>query len=194
MADDALQGRQSFKNALLILAEASRKLEAQGVARPILVGGAAVEFYTAARFISGDFDIVTPSQDKLEAVLRELGFETPRDGTRGLQNYALNIGIEVVGSRLLDGMGSIDHVSRIEFEPGFYVDFIGVEDLIADRVAQADATSRLDRDRLEQAIVLFKMLVDRIDRPYLSHQIEQQAPGRSLEWFEVEVDAFPGKI
>lgn len=71
MADDALQGRQSFKDALLILAEASRKLEAQGVARPILVGGAAVEFYTAARFISGDFDIVTPSQDKLEAVLRD---------------------------------------------------------------------------------------------------------------------------
>lgn len=93
-----------------------------------------------------------------------------------MQNYALNIGIEVVGSRLLDGMGSIDHVSRIEFEPGFYVDFIGVEDLIADRVAQADATSRLDRDRLEQAIVLFKMLVDRIDAHIFLTRLSSRHP------------------
>ena len=72
--------------------------------------------------------------------------------------------------------------------------FIGVEDLIADRVAQADATSRLDRDRLAQAIVLFKMLADKIDRPYLCRQIKGQAPGRSLEWFEADVDAVSGKF
>lgn len=195
MTDDALRGgRTFFRDALIVLADASRRLEEAGVARPVLVGGAAVEFYTASHFVSGDFDIVIPSQAKLEAVLREMGFETPRDGTRGLHHYAKNIGVEVVGSRLLDGAGSMDHIFQIEFEPGFRVDFIGVEDLIADRVAQADATSRLDQERLAQAIVLFKMLADKVDRPYLCKQIREQAPGRSLEWFEAEVDAFSGKF
>ncbi|WP_229708729.1 hypothetical protein, partial [Tistrella bauzanensis] len=45
-----------------------------------------------------------------------------------------------------------------------------------------------------QAIVLFKMLADKIDRPYLCRQIKGQAPGRSLEWFEAEVDALSGKF
>ncbi|GGB52134.1 hypothetical protein GCM10011505_36450 [Tistrella bauzanensis] len=91
MTDDALRGgRTFFQDALLVLADASRRLEEAGIARPVLVGGAAVEFYTASHFVSGDFDIVIPSQAKLEAVLREMGFETPRDGTRGLHHYAKN--------------------------------------------------------------------------------------------------------
>ncbi|MEN2987800.1 hypothetical protein WG926_05755 [Tistrella sp. BH-R2-4] len=181
--------RPAYLRALHVLAEASLRLKQAGVARPVLVGGAAVEFYSAAAFVSGDFDLVIPDQAALEAVLCEIGFERPDDGTRGLQHVALNIAVEVVGRALLDGMGAMDRVVAITVAPGLPLLFIGCEDLIADRVAQADAGRHLDQDRFAQAAVLYRMLGDRLDRSYLDQQIRQQAAGRTLAWFEGEVNA-----
>lgn len=48
-----------------------------GYAAPVLVGGGAVEIYTAGAVATGDLDIVTPRQEEFEACLRELGFTKP---------------------------------------------------------------------------------------------------------------------
>jgi hypothetical protein len=50
---------------------------------------------------SGDYDLVTQDQAEVEAAL--MGFEKPRDGTRGLHHCEANVGVEIVGSELLDG-------------------------------------------------------------------------------------------
>lgn len=70
-------------------------VEANGFARPVLVGGAAVEFYTGGAVVSGDFDIVAGSLGPIEAALIELGFvRENRQGhlLRGLYHPALLIG------------------------------------------------------------------------------------------------------
>lgn len=149
---------------------------------PIIVGGAAVEFYTTGEFDTGDFDLVTAWQADVERALMEVGFERPRDRTRGLHHYGMNIGVEVVGSALLDGLGRRDKIFVAELGDGLEVAFIGVEDLIADRVAQYDSCPSMMRSRLNQAIVLWRNLREHIDRPYLDEQIRHQAPGLSADW------------
>ena len=56
-----------------------------GYPRPILVGGAAVEFYTGGAVVSGDFDIVTPAETHCNAPCspRDSGRKIGRDGCFG---------------------------------------------------------------------------------------------------------------
>jgi hypothetical protein len=51
--------RPEIVEALNLLAAAFNDVVAAGYARPVLVGGAAVEFYTGGAVVSGDFDVVT---------------------------------------------------------------------------------------------------------------------------------------
>jgi hypothetical protein len=51
--------RPEFVAALALLAEAFEEVVVAGFERPVLVGGAAVEFYTGGAVASGDFDVVT---------------------------------------------------------------------------------------------------------------------------------------
>ena len=61
--------RAEFVAALKLLAEAFAAAEARGVEPPVIVGGAAVEFYTGGDIQSADVDLVT-TRDKI--VLEEL--------------------------------------------------------------------------------------------------------------------------
>jgi hypothetical protein len=61
--------RPEFIEALTLLARACSDLEAKGFQRPVLVGGAAVEFHTGSAVVSGDFDFVTADQREFEDVL-----------------------------------------------------------------------------------------------------------------------------
>ncbi len=54
--------RREFVEALVLLADAFERVVASGHARPVLVGGAAVEFYTGGAVVSGDFDVVPDAQ------------------------------------------------------------------------------------------------------------------------------------
>jgi hypothetical protein len=77
---------------------AIQRLEAKGFSSPILVGGAAVELYTAGRVVSGDSDFVSPWQKEFFAELRLLGFEQPKDVgwlTRSLWHPGLRFGVQV---------------------------------------------------------------------------------------------------
>ena len=51
--------RPEFEAALRLFAKVSEDVERRGAARPILVGGAAVELYSASDIATGDFDLVT---------------------------------------------------------------------------------------------------------------------------------------
>ena len=69
--------RPEFEAALRTFARASAIMVAQGFEAPILVGGAAVEIFTASAVATGDLDVVTARQERFEAALRELGFVKP---------------------------------------------------------------------------------------------------------------------
>ncbi|EKV30003.1 hypothetical protein C882_0084 [Caenispirillum salinarum AK4] len=50
--------REEFVRAVEILAQANRELGPDSGKMPIIVGGAAVEFYTSGAFDTGDIDLV----------------------------------------------------------------------------------------------------------------------------------------
>lgn len=131
--------RPEFENALRIFAKVSEAVEKQGYARPVLVGGAAVELYSASAIATGDFDIVIPNQSILERALADHGFVKPSGPgalTRGWVHPELGMGFEVVGSTLLDGLADSERVRLVAVESGDRFAVISIEDLIADRMGQ----------------------------------------------------------
>src|SRR5207244_139448 len=60
-----------------------------------LVGGQAVETYTAGQFTTGDIDITTTDRNETEVILARLGFK--REGMISL-NRKLGLAVQIVGS------------------------------------------------------------------------------------------------
>lgn len=175
--------RPEFEAALRLFARVSEAMAAHGHERPILVGGAAAEFYSASAIGTGDFDICTPWQDALEEELQKLGFIRPSGAgqlTRGWIHPDLKLGFEVVASVPMDGGFDRTTLTLIDnFDEGGFV-LISVEDLIADRLGQyASGTAA---DRLAQAQALFRLQPD-CDHVYLSRRIRDETGG------EYDIDA-----
>ena len=71
--------RPEFEAALRLFARMSQEMAESGHARPILVGGAAAEYYTQSALSTGDFDLCTPRQERFEATTGA-GSADPRCG------------------------------------------------------------------------------------------------------------------
>ena len=69
--------RPEFLDALRLLATVSDAMAARGLSRPVLVGGAAAEYYSQSWISTGDFDLCHPVQDELEAEMQRHGFVRP---------------------------------------------------------------------------------------------------------------------
>jgi len=170
--------RPEFEAALRLLAQASEAMVARGLPRPILVGGAAAEFYSTSGVTTGDFDLCTPCQAELEEELQGLGFVKPVGpgmATRGWIHPDLALGFEVVAAVPMGG--TIDHARIRLVQPiGETALFrvISVEDLIADRMGQyASGTAR---DRIDQARLLLALHPD-ADFDYLDKRIREESGG-----------------
>ena len=161
-----------------MFAVVSEALRTTGQPRPILVGGAAVEYWSGSAVATGDFDLCSPVQSELEAVMRHHGFVRPEGAgvaTRGWIHPELALGFEIVGSAPLDGLVDRDRIPLIEnILPNATFAILGVEDLIADRMGQyASGTAP---DRREQARLLFHLHTD-LDRNYLERRIREESSG-----------------
>jgi len=170
--------RPEFEAALRLFARISQALHERGLPRPILVGGAAAEFWSTSAVTTGDFDICTPVQPELEEEMRRLGFVRPSGpGTmlKGWVHPELQLGFEVVADVPMDGnidAARIRLVQPIGEKALFRV--ISVEDLIADRMGQyASGTAR---DRLDQAQLLLALHPD-ADLAYLDRRIREESSG-----------------
>jgi hypothetical protein len=169
--------RPEFEQALQLFASVSETVERRGLAPPVLVGGAAVELYTASAVATGDFDLVTASQDAVEAALRDHGFVKPSGPgalTRGWIHPELGLGFEIVGSALLDGRAEREKVRLIAVDEARHFAVISVEDLIADRMGQfASGTAP---EFLEQARSLFDLYRD-ADLAYMDRRVREETDG-----------------
>lgn len=170
--------RPEFEAALRLFARVSEAMVARGLSRPILVGGAAVEYYSGSALTTGDFDICSPWQDALDEELQRAGFVRPSGAgqlARGWLHPGLKLGLEIVASIPMDGNIDRDHVLLVEDTgDGSSFAIISVEDLIADRVAQyASGTAK---DRLDQARILLA-LHPTADLDYLERRIRQETAG-----------------
>ncbi|EQB07899.1 hypothetical protein [Novosphingobium lindaniclasticum] len=75
---DAPSGyRPEFVAALQLFARVSEAMHRRGLQRPILVGGAAAEFWSLSAVTTGDFDICTTRQPELEEEMERAGLVRP---------------------------------------------------------------------------------------------------------------------
>lgn len=169
--------RPEFEAALRLFAQVSEAMRARGHEAPILVGGAAVELYSASAVNTGDFDIVTGRQDDFEAILQDHGFVRPSGAgmaTRGWIHPQLKLGFEVVSSTLLDGQADRERVMLLQIGDAGRAAFIAIEDIIADRMGQYASGSAAEM--LAQARALFDLYPD-ADLDYMERRIRYETGG-----------------
>ena len=155
--------KNDLKKKMLLLGFLSDELS-KSAAFLFLVGGQAVETYTAGQFTTGDVDVTTTHREATENLLRRLGFK--KEGMVWL-NEKLAIAVHIVGS----------YPSRTEkvrsLEVGAYtVRIVGVEELIIDRLKAAKFW-KSGRDS-EQAAVLFDGFRKSIDVDYLVRRASEE--------------------
>jgi predicted nucleotidyltransferase len=126
---------------------------------PILVGGAALEFYTAGGYTTKDVDLALPTCPEVDAAFADLGFS--KEG-RYWYHAELDLLFEAPAPAGLPGETS----PRTEVEiDGLRVVVIGLEDLLIDRLrAWVHWTSEEDRRWARRLALLYS---DRLDWEYL---------------------------
>jgi len=136
---------------------------------PIIVGGHAVELYTAGHYTTVDVDLVVSGYDYAKDIFKRLGF-VKMPGERHWYHRELVLAIEIPDSIL---NGSMDKAIEVQFEDGYNVYVIGIEDLILDRVRAAvywDSTS----DR-QWALFLLSAQWNDIDFDYLKEEAKKES-------------------
>ncbi len=152
-----------LKKKLLLLGFISDELSRKG-GFLFLVGGQAVETYTAGQFTTGDVDVTTTDEEATENLLSRLGFK--KEGMVWL-NEKLAIAVHIVGSYPT----RTEKIRTVEVGP-YLVRIVGVEELIIDRLKAAKFwKSRRDS---EQAVVLFNGFRERIDLEYLRKRAREE--------------------
>lgn len=168
--------RPELMHALALLARLNEAMAARGLPRPILVGGAAAEYYSASAVMTGDVDLTSPVQPELEEELLKLGFEHPHGPGHtplGWVHPELKLGFEVVASSPMGGAVDRARILLIDLAGEAFA-IIPVEDLIADRMGQyASGTAP---EMLGQARTLYDLHPE-ADRAYLERRVREETLG-----------------
>ena len=115
------------RRRLIALGLLAKQLAPHGI-EPILVGGGALEFYTAGGYATKDMDLALPVASEVDAAFSALGFE--KEG-RYWYHSDLDLLFEAPAPAGLPG----EDAPRTEVEvDGLRVVIIGIEDLLIDRL------------------------------------------------------------
>lgn len=151
-----------------VIAEALRSVGQDS----ILVGGAAVEFYTEGGYATKDIDMIAAGGPDLWRVMEELGFQ--RRG-KDFINEKLEIYIEFPGEML--GAGRISNVLDVD---GMPLRIISVEDLIVDRLC----AYKFWKSGMDGLSALLLLESGRCDRGRLKKQAKKEAVLDALDYVE----------
>lgn len=179
---EALAGEPDpARKRLLALGILGDRLREAGL-EPILVGGGAVEFYTAGGYTTKDMDLALPHGPATDAAFAELGFA--KEG-RYWYREDLDLLFEAPAPAGLPG----ETAPRTEVElEGMKIVIIGVEDLVIDRLrAWIHGTSDEDGRWARRLALLY---ADRLDWDYLRGKTRPiPAEARALDELEREARA-----
>lgn len=156
-----------YQTNILAMSYLTYLFEKAGV-RPIIVGGHAVELYTAGHYNTFDVDIVISGREVAREVLERIGF-VKKPGERHWYHRELSLPIEIPDDALAGSMERIIEVTTVE---DFRVYVIGVEDLILDRVRAAVYWDSIS-DR-EWALFLMTAQWEEIDFEYLFSESKKE--------------------
>ena len=150
------------RRRLLALGLLTQRLAEHGI-EPILVGGAAVEFYTAGGYATADVDLAMPTSKEVHEAFAALGFE--REG-RYWHHAELDLLFEAPAPAGLPG----EDAPRTETDiDGLRIVVIGIEDLLIDRLrAWVHWKSQEDARWTRRLAFLYS---DRIDWRYVLDRV-----------------------
>lgn len=146
------------KRRLIALGLLTEALAPRGI-EPILVGGGAMEFYTAGGYSTADVDLAMPSGAEVDAAFADFGFT--KEGRYWVRED-LDLLFEAPAPAGLPGENAL----RTEVEvDGLRVVVIGIEDLLLDRLRAWVHWQSSEDERWARRLVL--LYADRIDWQYL---------------------------
>lgn len=157
--EDPLERRLTF--VALLSSEVARL----GWTSPVIIGGHAVEFYTAGGYTTADIDLAAASEP-LAAVLSKWGFD--REG-RHWYDRELGLAVEAPSGRLAPEQEARATEVRLH---GSVARVLGIEDLVIDRLnACVHWESQEDCD---WALTLLQAYRDRLDMDYLCRRARSE--------------------
>lgn len=144
----------------------------------IIVGGAAVQFYTQATYTTKDLDVILrhDTTEIIEKIMGNLGFK--RTTTyRHFNNPLFKFSVEFPPSPIEVGSRCITEVNTIQTNLGD-VEIIAIEDIIMDRII-AGVEWKSERS-LSQAKLLWQKNKSIIDKKYLKQFAKEEGYEETL--------------
>lgn len=176
-----------LERKLQVLAEMTQRLQAYDV-RTVLVGGTALELYTAGAYATADMDLVITDRARAVQVLQQMGFQ-PHG--RHWFHPDWEVAIEIPDTDLA---GDYTRLLELQLSDGRVVFCIGVEDLLVDRLnAAVHWMSAEDRRWAKE---LLREHAVRMDWGYLRQRAEAEGVLQLLEtlWQEVQHEDASGTV
>lgn len=146
----------------------------------VVVGGSAVEFYTAASYMTADLDFVAKDDHRMAEVMHSLGFEM--DSQYIWYHPDTTVIIEFPKAPLA---GDINRVQTVETEYG-EAHIIGIEDIILDRIKGRVFW----QDDNEWPEYMLYAHYDKVDFTYLREQAEKELVAEAVEKMIADVKAY----
>ncbi|MFQ6134697.1 MAG: DUF6036 family nucleotidyltransferase [Nitrososphaerales archaeon] len=167
-----------LKKKMLFIGYLFDKLSKKDV-KAYVVGGEAVEIYTAGQFTTGDIDITVTDREKTVKLLVEMGFT--QTGRIWL-NENVGLAIDIVST-----FPSRTEKARIIEVGDFKVNVVGVEDLVIDRLTAAKYWRSNPKLDIEQAAVLLTAFKNSVDLEY----IRKRAVEEKVDDYLHEIEKWP---
>lgn len=146
---------------MFFIAFFTHKLKEKG-ADAILVGGEAIDLYTAGSFASADIDLVVSNKVITEKLLNRFGFA--KQGNSLWFNDELNIVVQVISESYNGNTEKLRKFKLKEYE----MRVAAPEDLIAKRLYSMKFWKSNPKLDLEQSVALLALFSDSLDNQYLN--------------------------
>lgn len=152
--------RDPFRKRIFFLGVLTSKLKESGV-NTILVGGEAIDLYTAGNFSTSDIDLVVDNKSITEKLLNKFGFGKQGNGL--WFNSDLNIVVQVIDQSY---SGDLDRLRKFKVK-NYELRVAAPEDLIQNRLYSAKFWKSNPQRDMEESIALLQIFADSIDNSYL---------------------------
>ena len=180
-------GQDDLQKKIRIVAIITKALEDKEIT-PVIVGGQAVEFYTAGGYATMDVDMLCElSISEIDSVLKPLGFL--KEGKYWVvENEHFEMVLEVPSGPLA---GSWEKVTRVNTEDGIAAYFIGIEDIIIDRLNRFKFWRELSDE--EWILGMIMLNYQEIDWTYIYKKSSEEGTQNELQDFKSRVEELMGK-
>ena len=167
-----------YKKKLLFLGLINKYLK-ESKSKIVILGGFAVQFYTAGEYITKDIDLACNNRNALKKLLIASNFKVIG---RHFYSDELDIAIEVPTSSITSN--EEQRLKNIELE-GYDVFILGIEDIIIDRINAFVHWKSLDDGRLAKELIFIHF--KELDWKYLEMRAREEESNAELQKIKDEI-------